>query len=131
MFPEILAVGFEGLSVLEDNSETYLAWNYTDEEFHHVRITIINRISAILNILMKHEKIDNKDRSIIVNISPSFDKVLVLIDPVSSYDETEILLAISQAFHHSYGQREGNVDFNSVYITDKKYFLITKVIYPI
>ena len=128
MPPEILAVGFEGLSVLKNNHKTYLTWNYSDEEFHLVRMIIIDRISFILKVLAKYGKIDNKDRIIMVNISRFFDKVSILIDSVSSYDKFETLLAISQAFHSPYGWKEGNVDFNSVYITDKKMFLVTRVI---
>lgn len=128
MLPEILAVGFEGISVLKDNHETYLTWEYSDEEYTRARMIIISRISAILDALIKHGKIDNKDRTIMVNINRQFNKVLILIDSISSYDEFETLLATSQAFHSSYGWKEGNIDFNNVYITDKKYFLVERVI---
>ncbi len=124
-----LAIGFEGISVLEDNHKSYLSWRYSTEEFYHVKMMITDKISFILKVLMNHGKIDNKDRTIVVAINISFDKVLILIDPVSLYDESEVLLATSQVFHSSYGGwKEGNVDFNTIKITDKKYFLVTRVI---
>ncbi len=131
MASDVLMMGFELLPVLEVENKTYLEWRHSDEEFYQFDMMIKDGISFILDILIENEKIDNIDRVITVIISPSFDKVLILIDPVSWYDESEVLLATSQAFHSSYGGwKEGRVDFNTIRISDKKYFLVTRVISP-
>jgi hypothetical protein len=130
MSTDILIVGFELLSVLETSHKDYLEWKHSEEEFCYIKEAICSGINFIISALTKNEKIDNINRIISVTINHKFDKALIFIDSVSWYDQSEVLLAISQAFNSYPGWKEGKVNFNEIRYSKHIYFLVTRVISP-
>jgi hypothetical protein len=125
-----LKIGLELISEWRTKDDSFFVWDYSNEEKRHVILLIKDGINFILNTLADHGKIDKTDRCVMVIINDSFDKVIAFIDPVESYDVSEVLMASSQAFQGVGGWKEGNVNFDSIVLTKGKHVYITKVSTP-
>ena len=128
---DILMIGFELSPVLNYENRIYLGWPYSNEEFYHVNLIIRSRIASVLETLTRSRRIENISRDISVIIDRTFRKAMIFIDPVFRPDISEVLFVISQAFHGPFGGWEdGTSEFNTIKLTDSKYFMITKIESP-